>query len=176
MSDGQYDIDSDDNVFSFDPYDMLSSRLSARRAQTRLEFKDQVDAAGTSMESMSTPDHARYAIGDSDEQMDRGPASPDKGKQRVSMPMPIRPPTSIHDLFDVSPPGTSGIIMVPMSSSFAPSDFSSFTSSSSCVAEVEDLEVRRCLPQITQHLVRGVLETAHPQLFEPEVLLACEGS
>ncbi|RXW24560.1 hypothetical protein EST38_g1271 [Candolleomyces aberdarensis] len=113
----QYDIDNDDNLFNFDPYDMLSSRTSRQHALAQL-----VPALGLNT-AASTPSHDTTFTS---EEQDEQTGASSKGKQ-VSMPMPIRPTAITHDVFDVSP-SNSDVVMGP--SSFSPSNFSSFDSSS----------------------------------------------
>ncbi|KAF6754271.1 F-box domain-containing protein [Ephemerocybe angulata] len=122
MSDAQYEIDNDDNLFSFDPYDMLSSTSSEGRARAQVEATSRLTPA------LSMPSHdAPFTSEELDGMAPSSSPTRDKGKQ-VSMPMPIRPPRSIHDLFDVSPLDPGAFVLAP--SSFTPSNFSSFTSSS----------------------------------------------
>lgn len=103
---------------------MLPGRPSARRARHSAEGMDGLSAP-------TAPGASRALVASERlEAQDNASASPrDKGKQ-ASLPMPIRPSTNIHDIFDVSPPNPGNAILMPIPSSFVSSTLSSFTFSS----------------------------------------------
>ncbi|TFK26796.1 RNI-like protein [Coprinopsis marcescibilis] len=126
MSSQQYDIDNDDNLFVFDPYDVEAPKSYVSASM------QPYGGANDDRNAASTPSHdAPFTSAEVDEQANSASKPLDKGKG-VSMPMPIRPSTIVYDLFDVSP-SSNPEILARASSSFAPSDFSSFGSPSSFV-------------------------------------------
>jgi F-box/leucine-rich repeat protein 2/20 len=119
------DIDNDDTLFQFDPYDALASRAPPFRIQLKpeSEFIAQDIAPPMSSHDESTTSG----------KLDLGleilvQPTITKGKQRTE-PMPIRPSSIVYDLFDSSPSvvSTSSSRVYASSSSstaFSPSSFS----------------------------------------------------
>jgi len=114
-----HDIDNDETLFHFDPFDARQSfvspqlPLSTGASETTTAPYTQPPATMSSHDESPTSGELAMAM-DVDGQLEERQQSPAmtaiaKGKSRTAIPVPIRPSTIVHDLFDMSFPTTSSM-------------------------------------------------------------------